>query len=471
MTLMTTSSFGAWRHGETTGLALAMLLGSLGTSIANVALPSLAEAFSVPMAQVQWVVLAYVLALCAATVPAGRLGDLYGHDVMLVIGLVLFTAGAALAAVAPDLGILIPARGIQGIGAAFLTTLTVAKVREASSPDRMGRTMGLLATMSAVGTALGPSLGGLLISAWGWRADFACMVPLGCWALLLAHAQWRRAPKRRKRALARFDYAGLAALTAALAAYAVAMTSPGTFGSTNAAALVIACLTVLSFVWVEMRSPAPLVRFADFRSRSLIASLAINAVVSTTMMATLVVGPFYLSRGLGLEAAAVGLVVSVGPIGSTISGVVAGRITDRYGSRAAILAGLLMMTCGVFGLAGFSATIGLSGYILALVILTPGYQLFQAANNVAVMSEAAIRRQGAASGLLGLSRNFGLITGASLIGTIFAVAVGGRDVLAAAPQAITSGLIVTFGCCGLVMLFATVAALLFRIGRSPAEPT
>ncbi|HND30183.1 MAG TPA: MFS transporter, partial [Myxococcota bacterium] len=167
------------------GLSLLMLLSSLGTSIANVALPAMARAFAAPFSQVQWVVLAYLLGVTTFIVSAGRLGDLYGRRRLLIAGLLLFGGAAALSGVAPWLWLVIGARALQGLGAAVLMALSLALVGEVVPKERTGAAMGLMGTTSAVGTALGPSLGGLLTDQWGWRAIFAAQVPLSMVALFL----------------------------------------------------------------------------------------------------------------------------------------------------------------------------------------------------------------------------------------------------------------------------------------------
>src|SRR5205085_6462518 len=141
-----------------------MLLSSLGTSIANVALPTLAQAFAASFQEVQWIVLAYLLAVTALIVGVGRLGDIVGRRRLLLAGLVLFTAASALCGAAPTLWMLVAARAAQGLGAAIMMSLTMALVGETIGKDRTGSAMGLLGTMSAIGTALGPSLGGILIA-------------------------------------------------------------------------------------------------------------------------------------------------------------------------------------------------------------------------------------------------------------------------------------------------------------------
>ena len=153
-------------------LCLAILLPALGTSIANVALPTLAQAFDASFQQVQWIVLAYLLAITTLIVSVGRLGDIVGRRRLLLAGLVLFTAASVLCGTAPTLWLLIAARAAQGLGAAVMMAIAMALVGETVPKARTGRAMGLLGTMSAIGTALGPTLGGVLISGLGWQAIF-----------------------------------------------------------------------------------------------------------------------------------------------------------------------------------------------------------------------------------------------------------------------------------------------------------
>src|SRR5205823_10892734 len=145
------------------------------------------------------------------------------------------------------------------------------------------------------------------------------------------------------------------------------------------------------------------------------------ALVSTVMMATLVVGPFYLSRGLRLNEALVGIVMSIGPIVSALSGVPAGRIVDRLGAPLMVVVGLIEITAGSAALSVLPTMFGVAGYVAAIAVLTPGYQLFQAANNTAVMTDVRPDQRGVMSGMLSLSRNLGLITGASVMGAVFKI--------------------------------------------------
>ena len=218
----------------------------------------------------------------------------------------------------------------------------------------------------------------------------------------------------------------------------------GRFGALNMALLLAAVFGVALFVRAEARAASPLIRLAMFRNPVLSASLAMSTLVSTVMMSTLVVGPFYLSRALGLEAALVGLVLSVGPLVAALTGVPAGRIVDRFGAQRMTIAGLIGIAAGCFVLSFVPATFGIAGYIAPIVCITASYALFQAANNTAVMTDIRPDQRGVISGMLSLSRNLGLITGASVMGAVFALASATTNIMTARPEAVAAGMRITF---------------------------
>ncbi len=441
-------------------LSLSMLLSSLGTSIANVGLPTFAVVFHASFQQVQWVVLAYLLAITTLIVSVGRLGDITGRWRLLLAGIFLFTVASVLCGLAPTLGLLIAARAAQGLGAAIMMALTMAFVGDTVPKAKTGSAMGLLGTMSAIGTALGPSLGGMLIAGAGWRAIFLVNLPLGLLALVLAYRTLpadRRGPTTGSGG---FDPVGTLLLALTLGAYALAMTlGRGSFGLLNIALLAAAVLGAGLFVLAQARAASPLIRLAVFRDAGLSAGLATSALVATVMMATLVVGPFYLSRALGLDAAMVGLVLSVGPLAAALTGLPAGRLADRFGADRITMVGLAGMAAGCFVLSMLPARFGIPGYIAPMVVMTVGYALFQTANNTAVMADIQAQQRGVISSLLSLSRNLGLITGASVMGAVFALASGTTAITQARPEVVASGLRSTFAVATILMLFALAIAV------------
>lgn len=430
--------------GTLVALSLSMLLASLGTSIANVGLPTLVRAFGASFQAVQWVVLVYLLAVTTLVVSAGRLGDIAGRRRLLLVGTALFTVASLGCGLAPTLGLLIAARGVQGMGAALMMALTIAFVGETVPKAKTGTAMGLLGTMSAVGTALGPSLGGFLIEGFGWRALFFVSAPLGVATFLLGR-RYLPADRRRSPGGPGIDRVGTVLLAATLGAYALAMTvGHGRLDPMNFGLLALAAVGAGVFVWAETKATSPLLPLAMFRDVVLSASLATSGLVSTVIMATLVVGPFYLSRVLGLDAAKVGLVLSTGPLVAALSGVPAGRLADRFGVQRILAAGLGAMAGGCFMLCVLPPTFGIAGYVFPLVLVTAGYAFFQTANNTAVMAGLHADQRGVRSGMLNLSRNLGLVTGASAMGAVFAFGMATAQGDPAGPEAVARGLRMTF---------------------------
>ncbi len=451
-------------------LSLSMLLSSLGTSIANVSLPTLALAFGASFQQVQWIVLAYLLAITTLIVSVGRLGDLTGRRRLLLAGIVLFTMASMLCGVAPTLWLLIAARALQGIGAAVMMALTLALVGETVPKDKTGSAMGLLGTMSAVGTALGPTLGGVLIAGLGWPTIFFVNVPLGILTLVLNYRYLPVDRRQTQAASVGFDHVGTLLLAVALVAYALAMTTGhGTFGPLNVALLFTTVLGVGLFALAEFRAAAPLIQLAMFRNPVLRAGFAMSALVTTVVMATLVVGPFYLAGALALNAADVGLVMSSGPIVAALTGMPAGRVVDRFGAHRMTIAGLVAMATGSSVLPLLPTSFGIPAYVVPLVAITAGYALFQAANNTAVMVDIRPDQRGVVSGILNLSRNLGLITGASVMGAVFTRAAATPSIMTARPDAVATGMRVTFTVAAALIFIALAIAVASRVPARPAD--
>lgn len=438
-------------------LALTMLLSSLGTSIANVALPTLVEAFSASFQAVQWVVLAYLLSVTTVIVSVGRLGDVLGRRRLMRLGIGLFTVASLACGLSTALWMLVAARAVQGVGAAVMMALTMAMVGDTVSADRSGSAMGFLGTTSAIGTALGPSLGGLLIAAAGWQAVFLINLPLG----LLAWWLTRRLPAdTRATSRPSFDLRGSLLLAAALACYALAMTlGNGQPGAVNALLLVFAIALGVVFLRAQATAASPLVRPQVLQEANIRAGFFMSCLTSAVAMTTLVVGPFYLTGALHLTPASVGLVMTAGPLVAALAGVPAGRGVDRFGHSRMLLAGLFAMAAGMLGLALVSPAWGVPAYGVPLVMTTAGFAVFQAANNTGVMSGAEASQRGVVSGLLNLSRNLGLITGASVMAAVYALASGARGPAVVSAGAVTAGAHAAFAAGGVLIVIALLMAL------------
>lgn len=447
------------RRWALVALSLSVLMSSLDTSIANVALPAMAQALGATFPQVQWIVLAYLLVVTSLIVSAGDLGDRLGRKRLLLSGIALFTVASLACGMAPTLISLVAARAVQGVGGALMLALTLAFVGETVDASRRGTAMGVLGTMSAVGTTLGPSLGGLLLSRYGWPMIFLVNLPLGAINLWLAaislpaDARAARVPRRS------FDLLGTVLLAATLSAYALSMTIGGGVARGSLVLLMVAAVGAFGFTRRMLRAETPLVSLAMLRDDRVRVGLSASALVSTVMMATLVVGPFFLHRALGLDASRVGLVMSVGPLVSALAGIPAGRLVDRFGTARTTKVALAILSVGLMVLAVAPQRLGVVGYLISIPVVTASYALFQAANNTSVTQAAHQEQRGVIAGLLGLSRNVGLITGASVMGAVFALASASTDVASASPSAVASGMRTTF----------LLAALLVAVALSLAS--
>lgn len=445
-----------------TGLSLAILLSQLGTNIINVALPTLVTSFKTSFGAVQWVVVSYLLTVTALIVGVGRFGDQLGKKRLYLWGLAIFMIASIICALSSNLTLLIAGRAAQGLGGAIIMALSFAFVGEVFPKERMGFAMGVLSTMVSFGIALGPSLGSLALSIFGWQAMFWLNLPFGILAYLLVCRYLPStvdAPKHPIPA-ARFDWLGTILLAATLGAYSLAMTFSAARGFDDrlVVQLILGAIAALAlFLGVQVRTKAPLLQIAMFRNVLLSTSMAMSVLVYAVMMATLVLGPFFLSKAVGLDTRSVGLVMTIGPLAAALMGIPAGFVADRIGARLAMVMGLALFNIGAFVMSWVTATAGVPVYITAILLISVGLAFFQTPNNTAVMADARPERRGLVSGLLALARNLGLITGASLMGAIFAHAVG--DAATATPDAIASGMRLAFQ----IAAFMAAAAFLLAL--------
>jgi MFS family permease len=267
---------------------------------------------------------------------------------------------------------------------------------------------------------------------------------------------------------AAFDRRGTLLLALTLASYTLAVTvGGGHFGALNIALLTAAAIAAGLFALAQTRTRSPLIRPAMFRSHRLSAGLVTSTLVSTVLMTTLVVGPFYLTGALNLDAASVGLVMSIGPVVAALTGVPAGRLADRVGAQRATLIGITGVATGSLALAAMPTSLDIAGYILPIVVITAGYAIFQTANNTNVMTDVRPDQRGVTSGMLNLSRNLGLITGASVMGAVFSLAAGASDITTAPPDALATAMHITFLVAASLILAALAIATASRTARPP----
>lgn len=457
-------------------IAMGIFLSTIDGSIVNVALPTLQEQLHTSFAAVQWVVVAYLLVTSSLMLSVGRLADMIGKKRIYLTGMAIFTTASALCGLAPGVELLIGFRVVQGLGAVMMQALGMAIITEAFPPSERGRALGISGTIVSLGISLGPTLGGVLIGAVGWRAIFLVNLPVGIigFAMVRRHVpDWRPAGGQR------FDPAGAGIVLVTLLMLTLGLTFGPETGWDQPAILALlagAGIGLAVFVAVEARLKQPMINLRLFRdplfSVSLLTALLVFIVIAGLFLMT-----FYLERVQGFNTRQVGLLLTVVPAGIGLLAPVAGSLSDRYGSRGISLLGLAMLGIGCLSISTLDEDTSTLGYIVRLLPVGIGAGLFQSPNNSAVMGSAPRGQLGVVSGLLALSRNFGQVTGIPLVGAIYASRVlhvvdlpAGVDASEAPPWAIVQGVHTAFTVIAVLILGAVVlAAWAFAFERQRAR--
>ena len=428
------------------GVGLGTLMGTLGSSIVNITLPTLQQTFTTNLATVEWVILSYTLVITALTLGAARLGDMRNKKNLYLGGLFLFTLGSFLCAISPHIYALVGFRVVQGLGAAFTTALGFAIVTQVFPAEERGRALGMLGTTVSVGIASGPPLGGLIIGALGWHWVFMVNVPIGLISLLFVY---RFVPNlHASHSNQSFDLFGAAVLFAALSLYALGMMIGQDHGFNQLAAqacLGAGLLGLLVFILIERRTPQPMIDLSLFRDLLFDLNLLMGFLVSS-VLAGLFILPYYLQIVKGYPTLLVGILMMVDPIGLGIVAPLAGILSDRFGPRLISICGLSVVTVGCLTLGALQLDTSGVGFVLHMVPIGLGMGLFMSPNNSAVMGAVPKERLGITSGLLSMTRLLGNTTGLPLMGAIFSSLVlakaglpSGTDLLTAPPASLVTG--------------------------------
>ncbi len=392
------------------------ILGPIDASIVNVVLPTLASSFATSLAVVQWVPMAYLLASGSLVLLFGRLGDLRGHRRVFLAGLLAFVGASALCAAAPTIHALVAFRALQGVAAAALMSVPLAILTATFPPAERGKAIGFFAASISIGLAVGPSLGGALAAAFGWRAAFLVNLPLGLLAWAFARTVLPEVPRRP----GRLDLPGAATALGALASFLVFVNRAQQEGlSARTLPLLfvaLACGTL--FLRLERRTTEPMVALSIFENRRV--ALGASAAVLNFMAQYVVVflTPFFLSRLLGEGPGRVGLVLTAFPLAVLCVAPCAGALSDRIGSTlpAATGAGISAVACGL--LAGMPAGASAGSVAWRLALFGVGTGLFQSPNNSAVMGSAPRAHLGVVGSLLGTARTLGMVLGVTAAGAV-----------------------------------------------------
>jgi EmrB/QacA subfamily drug resistance transporter len=390
-------------------------MGQLDASIVTVALPHIAAGLQTSTATVEWVSLSYLLVLVCALATVGRLADRFGRKLLYVDGFIVFTVGSLLCALAPNVGLLIAARVLQGLGAAMLQANSVALIRIAMPDASLGRAIGVQGTAQALGLALGPVIGGALLSLGGWRLLFLVNVPAGAIGLLLG---WLLLPRTRQRDAedGRLDVAGALLLAGTGGATLLVLSFVRELPVPAAVALAIVAVGLaIAFVVFERRSSEPLVDMRLIAERPVGFGLAGALASFGVIFGALFALPFHLAAA-HVSPALTGLQLAVLPVALGLCAPVAGRLAG--GPHARALMGVSLAAAAA-GMAIIAAWHGTAGLLVGLAVAGAGIGGFVPANNASIMAAAPRSSAGVLSGVLNMTRALGTALGVALASLLY----------------------------------------------------
>ena len=420
------------------------VFGILGTSTflsvvdhgsALVALPDIERHFGTDLPTVQWVIIGSALAVSALLLPMGRLGDIAGRKSMYIAGFSIFVMASAVAGFSPTLEVLIGAKVIQGVGSAMVQANAMAIILSVFPGSERGKSLGYHASIVGVGAIAGPAVGGLLVSAFSWRAVFLMNLPIGLVAIA-ATALIIRSSRASQRNEAEngsgFDWLGavlsglflLAALLIIGNGHRAGWTSPQVLAGCIAAVMLLAM-----FVWWELRVQSPMLDLRMFQRKAVSLGVIAGWLSFLGGAAGRFMMPFYLQRVLEYSPRDVGLFMIPPAVCMVIVAPLSGSLSDRYGWRRLTTAGMTL-SCAASFLMATQLTPDSSAALVvgALMLQSTGTGMFNSPNNNAVLSAVERSQYGVVSALTHLVRNSANVTSVALATTVVVVTMGSMGV-------------------------------------------
>lgn len=399
--------------------SLSALLGSLDSS-ANIAFPAISNTFGLDVSLMQWIVVSYVLTYASLLLGCGRLADLWGHSRMLSWGL----AGSALAflccGLAPTFSWFLAARVLQGVAAALLFASAPALVTLTAPAEQRGRALGLFQMSAAIGFALGPLLGGLLVDMFGWRAVYLFRIPLALVLTVLAvnrpllHTEQKERP--------RFDLAGALTLAASVAGLLLAFSRGRDLGWTSPFVLMLvvgSSLCFVGFIITERRVAAPVVDLSLFRHPAFSIANALNVLANCSMFPLWLLVPYYIVNALAYPATTGGLLLTATPLATALAAPLAGKLADRLGTGALSSVGLGLEAVGLWSISQLDTSSSALTVIIALGCVGLGLGMFQTPNMSFVMGAIPRKQQGVAGSMSQMMRTLGVVLGVTSASMLF----------------------------------------------------
>ncbi len=411
-----------WMILFSVGLGLFMVV--IDITILNIAMPTLAGSMNASLEEIEWALIAYTVALTGLVPFFGRISDLVGRKRLFLAGLLIFALASLLAALSPSILWLIAARLLQAVGGAQITSNTLAIITDTFPPGKRGVAMGVQSIIISGGAAIGPTLGGFLVTHFGWQAVFYVNVPIGIVGAVTAALVLP--PLQSHRVAEPIDWIGAVTLLGGMSTLLLGLTKGPAWGwfSFSVDFLVIGGLAIISlFIVHELRTRFPLVDLSLFRIREFAAAQMAGLFATLSLASLTFLLPFYWQSLRGFSAQEAGLLMLPVPLTLMIVAPLSGKASDTFGSRGIATTGMLFILAGLLLVSQITETMSVPQVLVRLMVFSAGFGMFIAPNNNSIMSCVPPDKRGVSGGLLGMFRYLGQAVGIAFAGTLFAFLV------------------------------------------------
>jgi EmrB/QacA subfamily drug resistance transporter len=444
----------------------------LDNTVVNVALPAMQRGLHAGPSELEWIVVAYALTFATLMLSGGKLADFYGRKRLFVCGLVVFTLSSLACGLAPSAGFLIGARTVQGIGAAIMNPATLGIITATFPPRQRGTAIGIWAGTSAMALAIGPLIGGVLAEKVDWSWIFFINVPVGALGVLVA--LWAIDESRDMRLEQRLDLPGLATSAVALFALTYALIEANTYGWTSPRILALFAVFAVglsAFVALELRQRLPMLNLSLFRNVTFTGANTTMLLTALAMFGIFFYNSLFIQNILGYSAVQAGATFLPMTLLIMVIAPMAGRVSDRVGSRWLMGGGMVLLGVSLVLFAQLDAGSSFWNILPALLVGGVGMATVMTPTTAAAMRSVPTDLAGVGSAVLNSARQVGGSLGIALMGAIVAGRIHVPRGTAAYPSQFVQGYHdALYAGAGLVLAGALVAVLTVRHVVQAHEP-
>lgn len=399
-------------------VVLSTFMSALDSSIVNVALPKMATTLSIETSMIQLVATIYLIVIVGTVLIFGRLGDILGKTKVFKSGIAMFTLGSFLCGISNSFLLLLLSRGIQAIGASAIMANNQGIITEIFPSSERGRALGLSGTAVALGSIVGPGLGGIIVGSIGWHMIFLVNIPIGILVFLLALTLLPPSSKLENQSI---DIAGALLFILSIVPLFFGLSQSIKLGFSHmrvVGLLVVSVISFILFVKVEKKKASPLIQLKIFKNGLFTLSLLCGFISFVALFCNNIILPFYLQDVMSYSPQVAGVILMIFPFVLMIVAPVSGYASDKVGSEILTVIGLMTISSSLFMMSNLNETSSLGMLITFIGFLSVGTGMFQSPNNSLIMSTVPKVQLGIAGSINALVRNLGMVTGITVATTL-----------------------------------------------------